>query len=403
MTLSVKDIEKIWNNGCASLVAGKGGVERIVETYDMMEQPDVKQWLRKHLLLITTGYAIRNDKEALLNLIRMMDEANASALAIKTRFFDDFPKEALQLADELNFPLFLLNNNTGFIEVVFPVMLAIVEAKNHMQLDTRYQITRNNKGELDEKLFTDLLTEKITQEEEAEYRTSSLQWPSAPVRLILTHLDKEKPSVLLEMDSSRQIQAANRILAKYHIHGVSNCRKNSCFCIIPAGIPEQTAEKAAAELADKALEIHNCRTFSIISEPMKDYLDLPDTYTMLKEFFLIRQIKKSDRNVYFLRDFQFDRIMLHLAGQEETRDFIRKKLGILEQYDRTHESHLLETLEMLVQKNGSRKQAAEALFLHRNTMAHRLNKIEEILNLRLDDAEQFTQLHFACSVRPYIQ
>lgn len=403
MTLRVKDIEKIWNNGCASLVAGKGGVERIVETYDMMEQPDVKQWLRKHLLLITTGYAIRNDKEALLNLIRMMDEANASALAIKTRFFDDFPKEALQLADELNFPLFLLNNNTGFSEVVFPVMLAIVEAKNHMQLDTRYQITRNNKGELDEKLFMDLLTEKITQEEEAEYRTSSLQWPSAPVRLILTHLDKEKPSVLLEMDSSRQIQAANRILAKYHIHGVSICRKNSCFCIIPAGIPEQTAEKAAAELADKALEIHNCRTFSIISEPMKDYLDLPDTYTMLKEFFLIRQIKKSDRNVYFLRDFQFDRIMLHLAGQEETRDFIRKKLGILEQYDRTHESHLLETLEMLVQKNGSRKQAAEALFLHRNTMAHRLNKIEEILNLRLDDAEQFTQLHFACSVRPYIQ
>ena len=115
MTLRVKDIEKIWSNGCASLVAGKGGIERIVETYDMMEQPDVKQWLRKHLLLITTGYAIRNDKEALLNLIRMMDEANASALAIKTRFFDDFPKEALQLADELNFPLFLLNNNTGFI------------------------------------------------------------------------------------------------------------------------------------------------------------------------------------------------------------------------------------------------------------------------------------------------
>ena len=32
MTLRVKDIEKIWSNGCASLVAGKGGVERIVDT-----------------------------------------------------------------------------------------------------------------------------------------------------------------------------------------------------------------------------------------------------------------------------------------------------------------------------------------------------------------------------------
>lgn len=41
---------------------------------------------QEHLLLITTGYVIRNDKEALLNLIRDMNEVNASALAIKTRF-----------------------------------------------------------------------------------------------------------------------------------------------------------------------------------------------------------------------------------------------------------------------------------------------------------------------------
>lgn len=403
MTLRVKDIEKIWSNGCASLVAGKDGVERIVDTYDMMEQPDVKQWVRKHLLLITTGYAIRNDKEALLNLIRTLDEANASALAIKTRFFDDFPKEALELADELNFPLFLLNNNTGFIEVVFPIMVAIVEAKNHMQMDTRYQMTRHNKSELDEKLFTDLLTGKLTQEEEAEYRTSSLQWPTAPVRLILIHLNKEKPSVLLEMDSRRQNQAASRIFAKHHIHGVSICRKDSCICILPADTPEQILEKAAAELVEKTQEIHSCQTFAIISDHLKDYLDLAETYNRLKECLLIRQIKKARWNVCFLQDIQFDLILLHLAGQEESRNFIQKKLGPLEQYDRTHDSHLLETLETLIQKKGSRKLAAEALFLHRNTMAHRLDKIEEILHISLDDPEQFTQLDFACSVRPYIQ
>lgn len=59
---------------------------RKVESYDMMEQPKMKEWLREHVLLITTGYAIRNDKEALLELIQNMHEANCSALAIKTRF-----------------------------------------------------------------------------------------------------------------------------------------------------------------------------------------------------------------------------------------------------------------------------------------------------------------------------
>ena len=92
---------------------------RRIEVFDMMEQPNIKPWLREHLLLITTGYVIRNDKEALLNLIRDMNEVNASALAIKTRFFEDFPKEALQLADELKFPLFFLDNNAGFCGTCF--------------------------------------------------------------------------------------------------------------------------------------------------------------------------------------------------------------------------------------------------------------------------------------------
>ena len=64
----------------------------LVEVYDMMEQPDIKPWLRKDMLLITTGYAIRNDKEKLLDLIRNLHEADAAALAIKTRFFGEFPK-----------------------------------------------------------------------------------------------------------------------------------------------------------------------------------------------------------------------------------------------------------------------------------------------------------------------
>ena len=73
MDLLVKDIVKIWNNGAASLVAGKEGILRKVEVFDMMEQPNIKPWLREHLILITTGYVIRNDKEALLQIIRDMN------------------------------------------------------------------------------------------------------------------------------------------------------------------------------------------------------------------------------------------------------------------------------------------------------------------------------------------
>lgn len=59
--------------------------------------------------------------------------------------FDHFPEEALELADQIHFPLFFLNNALGFIEAVYPVMVAIVEAKNGVEMRTRYQIGKIEK------------------------------------------------------------------------------------------------------------------------------------------------------------------------------------------------------------------------------------------------------------------
>ena len=77
-------------------------------------------------------------------------------------------------------------------------------------------------------------------------------------------------------------------------------------------------------------------------------------------------MKKQKQTVVFLKDLQYDRILLHIAQQEETGQFVQRKLGPLAEYDRAHESALLETLDVLTQKHGSRKLAAEALYLHRN-------------------------------------
>lgn len=378
MKLRVKDIVKIWNNGAASLVAGQEGLMRRIEVFDMMEQPNIKPWLREHLLLITTGYVIRNDKEALLNLIRDMNEVNASALAIKTRFFEDFPKEA-----------------------VFPVMTAIVESRSSIELDTRYQIGKENKSELDNRLFFDLINRKITQPEEAEYRTASLQWPSEPVRMIALSLETEKNSFLLEMKKEQQTKAISRILEKNHIRNAVICSKEMCFALMGISINDTLLDTIVNDMIQKTVEINNCACSAIISNPLSDYLKLADTYQKLKEGFHIRMIRKQQWQCIFLDELQYDRIMLHISKDTEVHQFIRCKLGPLVEYDRAHDTQLLETLEALIQNHNSRKLAAESLFLHRNTMVHRINKIEEVLHCSLDDTEIMEQLEFAIKMKMY--
>lgn len=403
MQLKVKDIEKIWKNGCASLVAGKDGLERIVDVYDMMEQPDIKPWLRPHLLVITTGYAIRNDKEALLKLIRDLNEVDASALAIKTRFFDEFPKEALELANELDFPIFFLNNNSGFTELVFPIMVALVEAKNQLEMETRYQLGRRDKSQLDTKLFLELQTGKITQKEEAEYRTNSLQWPETPVCLISIQLeDKSNSSLLLEFDRDSQSKMVNEIFEKYYIPCVVVCRRKQCILIVKSDVGSSVIEKAVDEIVKKTDEIQKGSAFVLITDALKDYLEITEMYAAIEEGIHIRDVQKKDWKVCYLKNLQYERIILHAAQNEEIKKFALEQLEKLEQYDRVHNSYLGETLEMLIEKNGSRKLTAEALYLHRNTMAYRMRKIEEVLECNLNDFEQLMQLRFACKIKKYL-
>ena len=85
-----------------------------------------------------------------------------------------------------------------------------VESRSSIELDTRYQIGKENKSELDNRLFFDLINRKITQPEEAEYRTASLQWPSEPVRMIALSLETEKNSFLLEMKKEQQTKVISK-------------------------------------------------------------------------------------------------------------------------------------------------------------------------------------------------
>ena len=91
-----------------------------------------------------------------------------------------------------------------------------------------------------------------------------------------------------------------------------------------------------------------------------------------------------------------------MSADKEALAFIKKKLGPLVTYDREHGTKLLDTLEAFIRNNCSRKLAAEALFLHRNTMAHRISKIEEILHCSLEDPDMMDKLEFAIKLKMYI-
>ena len=120
---------------------------------------------------------------------------------------------------------------------------------------------------------------------------------------------------------------------------------------------ESVIQKIAEELTDKTREINKCTSVSIISEPLDEYLKLADCYREIREGFRIRRLRKQKWTSVFQKDMQYDQILLHTAQTQKSREYILRKLGPLEQYDRIHDSQLLTTLDTLIHYNGSRRQA----------------------------------------------
>lgn len=93
------------------------------------------------------------------------------------------------------------------------------------------------------------------------------------------------------------------------------------------------------------------------------------------------------------------RLILAAENLPELRTFHDESLAALIEYDRLHNSTLVQTLEAFFQANCSPKEASSILQVHRNTVLYRLERIADITGQNLDDADVRLRLHLALYVR----
>jgi sugar diacid utilization regulator/putative methionine-R-sulfoxide reductase with GAF domain len=91
------------------------------------------------------------------------------------------------------------------------------------------------------------------------------------------------------------------------------------------------------------------------------------------------------------------RLLLEVQSPEALRRFVGEVLGELLKYAESRETPLLETLEALAAARWVRRAAARDLGIHVNSMSYRLERIESITGLKLDEPE--TRVAIAIALR----
>jgi len=103
----------------------------------------------------------------------------------------------------------------------------------------------------------------------------------------------------------------------------------------------------------------------------------------------------------FFGDLGIYRLLLSI-GVNELKSFYQESVGHLEEYDQAHGGELVRTLEEIL-KYPTITEAAQALHIHRNTLLYRIERMQEITTLNLDDGESRLTFHLALKARDVIR
>lgn len=129
-----------------------------------------------------------------------------------------------------------------------------------------------------------------------------------------------------------------------------------------------------------------------------DFSSLADCnyyYQQAKRSLEIGEIIAPKNCVYHYEDIQPYNYIYMLKDKMSKEDFYNDSLHLLKEYDEQNGSDLYNTLYLYLKNNHNITSTSEEMFIHRNTLRYRIEKIIEIIRLDLDENENSYKLYYA--------
>jgi len=171
--------------------------------------------------------------------------------------------------------------------------------------------------------------------------------------------------------------------------------------VLTAVLPQRGAADGAAlgRLARKLVRSAAEHIGIGCSEPARTLSEYPDRMNQASVAATVSRAANPAGVLVNYRDLGADRFLWSVAMQPHAASQA-SPIECLVEYDRERGTELLKTLETYLSMGASVHRAASELFLHRNTLRKRLDRISELTGLRLDD-DPAGWFHVMLAIRLY--
>ncbi|MBE2223334.1 MAG: helix-turn-helix domain-containing protein, partial [Anaerolineae bacterium] len=180
--------------------------------------------------------------------------------------------------------------------------------------------------------------------------------------------------------------------ALVHIYG----DQHACiFQSLRVGEDMESAQQLARRLFEQIdAEYPKTHLIAGISGPAETLDAWPQVYQEALQAMQLGQRLKMNQMVDF-ESLGIYRLLGKLEDIPAVQEFTNQVIGPLVQYDKQHRSTLVQTIDEYFNHHGNISQTAEALFIHRNTLLYRLDRIQELTGHNLNQANMRLALHLS--------
>jgi hypothetical protein len=163
------------------------------------------------------------------------------------------------------------------------------------------------------------------------------------------------------------------------------------YGLVPLPGPARDGEERALRIAEDFIDRVSDRMSPVIAvgPVAADLAGLARSRSCTDRVLRVLIDGRGERRVARLDDIQVQVLLLELRDTVSTRgDVPTGALARLLDYDRRHDSRLVETLQVWLDAFGDVSAAAELLFVHPNTFRYRLRRVAEVGGIDLDAPDQ---------------
>ena len=349
------------------LRAGFQGADSLIRWPYIAESNDIGDWISGGELIFVTGQNWHWQIEDFIYLIKVAKENLASGLVILTQspYIAAIPQDVLDTANKEAFPLFEQPYSLPMVKVTEIISNAIIKT------DLANQSIRWLMQQLMESAFP---PSEITLIRAADFGIEVDKTFS--VAVVVPDLNKttELGQYQFLLNQFLSDHESKFPLLEYH-QGWLLCLPDDAnkalekWCELRSAINQQDFNCSIGISSSKGL-----KQFSATASQAKQSVEFA--------------IYQGDNKLIHYRDLGINQLFAGVEERNKLRTFCKQNLGEL--YGRSDKQTILlkNTLACYFEQLGSSRQTSSALAIHRNTLTHRLKKIEELTGNSLSNAQQ---------------